>query len=235
MCDERTQSCVAVDEVAGPDNESHGTSSSPGDEGRDAGASPQGQPEAGVPANPDASAAAPPPSMANPDEEFDAGGQEMHQEPDAGGGQDSVTEPPSGTDPMPDPAGCGDGGPDPAAGACDPPCPGCAFSSPTQDISLAKACWAPGEFMPVTIHIPRAVSDWLWVQNHPDYGGKDEEFWDHTGIVTPGTVYRGGEREPGGLHAPSEAGAYRITWHPWDAWDEYVHSAVDFTVSSSCP
>ena len=132
---------------------------------------------------------------------------------------------------MTEPPGCDD----PTATTCDGSCPSCAFSSPTEDISLPKACWAPGEFMPVTIHMPRAASDWLWVQNHPDYGGKDEEFWDRTGILTPDLVYRGGEREPGGLHAPSEPGTYRITWHPWDAWDEYVHSALDFTVSGSCP
>jgi hypothetical protein len=65
--------------------------------------------------------------------------------------------------------------------------------------------------MPVTIHIPAAATDWLWVKNHPDYGGSDLEFWDYTGITTPGAVYRGGQREPNGLHAPRTAGSFNIT------------------------
>ncbi len=118
---------------------------------------------------------------------------------------------------------------------CGVPCQGTVYSSPTKDISLPKQCWAPGEFMPVTIHIPVTAMDWLWVKNHPDYGGNDREFWDKTGVTTGGAIYRGGEREPTGLHAPTTSGSFSITWHPNDGGDKDVHSRLDFAVRSDCP
>ncbi len=89
--------------------------------------------------------------------------------------------------------------------------------------------------MPVTIRIPVTAKDWLWVKNHPNYGGSDLEFWDYTGITTAGAVYRGGEREPSGLHAPTITGSFSITWHPNDGGDKDVRSTLSFTVSNACP
>jgi hypothetical protein len=169
--------------------------------------------------------------------DLDAGAEEAGDS-DAGaeqadaGAADTGVSPPN-QEPSGEPGGepSGEPGAEPCAGSCEIT----VYSAPTRDISLPKGCWAPGEFMPVTIHIPVIAKDWLWVKDHPDYGGSDREFWDHTGITTPGAVYRGGEREPGGLHAPTTAGSFRITWHPNDASDTDVRSTLPFVVSRTCP
>ena len=104
---------------------------------------------------------------------------------------------------------------------CGGKCPACGnpvFSSPTPDISIPAACFAPDEDILITKRHPSffPTLDWVWV---PD----DKDWWSR--MPKSKLLYQ----------APEKKGSYEMKFYWCDAADENWRSRLTFQVSDSCP
>ena len=103
---------------------------------------------------------------------------------------------------------------------CGGRCPECGnrvFSSPTPDISIPAACFAPDQDILITKHNPSFLPtlDWVWVED-------DKDWWSRMPKST--LLYQ----------APEKKGTYEMKFYWYDQYDEYWKSRLTFEVSDRC-
>jgi len=104
---------------------------------------------------------------------------------------------------------------------CGGRCPECGnrvFSSPTPDISIPAACFAPDQDILINKHNPSFLPtlDWVWVED-------DKDWWSRMPKST--LLYQ----------APEKKGTYEMKFYWYDQYDEYWKSRLTFEVSDRCP